>query len=631
MKDLKQRKGRLMDIITVDFETYYGKQFSLSKLTTEQYVRSPEFEVIGLAVKVNNGDTDWISGPFNAVKDYLHANYDWEGSAVLAHNTLFDGAILSWLLDIHPKLWLDTLCMGRALHGTEVGGSLKYLADMYEIGEKGNEILNALGKHRNDFNEEELERYGDYCIQDVELTYQLFDIFLKVFPKKELKVIDMTLRMFIDPVLELNVDRLEDHLVTLQAQKETLLEECGIEKTELMSNPKFAKALESLGVVPPMKISLRTGKEAFAFAKSDEAFKALQEHDDARVQALVAARIGLKSTLEETRTERFIGIGIRGVMPVPIRYYAAHTGRWGGSDKINLQNLPSRGPNAKVLKSCICAPEGHTLIEADSAQIEARVLAWLSGQVDLVRAFEKGEDVYKKMAATIYNKSVDEIDSAQRFIGKTTILGAGYGMGAGKFQGQLKGFGVEVGEEECKRIIQVYRSANGAISQLWRDAQNALMGMYQNERYGVGKEGVLRILPEVQGIRLPSGLIMRYGDLKAEEGDMGVQFSYKTRRGRVNIYGGKVIENVCQGIARCVMSDQMLLISKRYPILLTVHDSVVCCVPDSEVDEAAAYVDSCMRHTPAWAQGLPVRGDVETGKNYGECTEWVNPHGHLVV
>ena len=620
-----------MDIITVDFETYYGKQFSLSKLTTEQYVRSPEFEVIGLAVKVNNGDTDWISGPFNAVKDYLHANYDWEGSAVLAHNTLFDGAILSWLLDIHPKLWLDTLCMGRALHGTEVGGSLKYLADMYEIGEKGNEILNALGKHRNDFNEEELERYGDYCIQDVELTYQLFDIFLKVFPKKELKVIDMTLRMFIDPVLELDVDKLEDHLVTLQGQKEKLLEECGIEKTELMSNPKFAKALESLGVVPPMKTSLRTGKEAFAFAKNDEEFKALQEHDDARVQALVAARIGLKSTLEETRTERFIGIGIRGVMPVPIRYYAAHTGRWGGSDKINLQNLPSRGPNAKVLKSCICAPEGHTLIEADSAQIEARVLAWLSGQVDLVRAFEKGEDVYKKMAATIYNKSVDEIDSAQRFIGKTTILGAGYGMGAVKFQGQLKGFGVEVGEEECKRIIQVYRSANGAISQLWRDAQNALMGMYQNERYGVGKEGVLRILPEVQGIRLPSGLIMRYGDLKAEEGDMGVQFSYKTRRGRVNIYGGKVIENVCQGIARCVMSDQMLLISKRYPILLTVHDSVVCCVPDSEVNEAAAYVDSCMRHTPAWAQGLPVRGDVETGKNYGECTEWVNPHGHLVV
>ena len=213
-----------MNIITVDFETYYDKTFSLSKLTTEQYVRSPEFEVIGLAVKVNSGETDWISGPFDAVKKYLHANYDWEGSAVLAHNTMFDGAILSWLFDIHPKLYLDTLCMGRALHGTEVGGSLKYLADMYEIGEKGNEVLNAIGKHRADFTDKELERYGDYCIQDVELTYQLFEIFLKVFPKKELKVIDMTLRMFIEPMLELDVGKLEDHLDTLQEQKEKLLE-----------------------------------------------------------------------------------------------------------------------------------------------------------------------------------------------------------------------------------------------------------------------------------------------------------------------------------------------------------------------------------------------------------------------
>ncbi len=225
----------------------------------------------------------------------------------------------------------------------------------------------------------------------------------------------------------------------------------------------------------------------------------------------------MKSTLEETRTERFIDIGIRGTLPVPIRYYAAHTGRFGGSDKINLQNLPSRGPNAKVLKACICAPKGYTLIEADSAQIEARVLAWLAGQVDLVRAFEKGEDVYKKMAATIYNKKEEDITPAERFIGKTTILGAGYGMGAAKFRDQLKGMGVEVtkiDEEECKRIIRVYRSANGDISQLWRDAQNALMGMYQGERYGVGKAGVLKVLPEVNGIRLPSGLIMRYGGLK---------------------------------------------------------------------------------------------------------------------
>ena len=620
-----------MDIITIDFETYYDKQFSLRKLTTEEYIRHEQFEVIGLTVKVNNGETSWLSGDHSALKDYLHANYDWGNCAVLAHNTMFDGAILSWVFDIHPKLFLDTLCMARGLHGTEVGGSLKFLADLYEIGEKGDEVDNALGKHRADFTEEALSRYGDYCIQDTELTYKLFDIFLKVFPKKELKVIDMTLRMFIDPLLELDTAKLLDHLDTLKEQKEKLLEECAIEKEELMSNPKFAVALKSLGVVPPTKISLRTGKKTFAFAKNDVDFKALQEHDSSKVQALIAARIGLKSTLEETRTERFVGIGVRGTMPAPIRYYAAHTGRWGGSDKINLQNLPSRGPNAKILKSCICAPEGHTLIEADSAQIEARVLAWLAGQVNLVKAFERGEDVYKKMASSIYDKKEVDISGAERFIGKTTILGAGYGMGSVRFKEQLKGMGVEIDAEECKRIINVYRSTNSAITELWRQAQNVLMGMYQEDRYGLGKEGVLGVMPEVNGIRLPSGLIMRYEDLKAEEEELGLQFSYKTRRGRVNIYGGKVIENVCQAIARCVMSDQMIMISKKYRVLLTVHDSVVCCIPDRDIDEAGAYVDTCMRHTPDWAAGLPVRGDVEIGKNYGECTAWVNPHGLLAA
>jgi DNA polymerase len=619
-----------VDIITVDFETYYDKQFSLSKITTEQYIRSPDFEVIGVGVKVNEEETAWLSGGHSELKKYLHANYDWEKSAVLAHNTMFDGAILSWLFDIHPRLYLDTLCMARGLHGTEVGGSLKYLADMYNLGEKGNEIVNALGKRRNEFTDEELERYGDYCVQDVELTYQLFNrLMRRKFPKKELKVIDMTLRMFIDPVLELDIDKLEGHLDTLQTQKDRLLEECGIEKDELMSNPKFAKALKALGVSPPMKTSLRTGKETFAFAKSDEGFKALQEHEDPRVQALVAARIGLKSTLEETRTERFIDIGLRGTLPVPIKYYAAHTGRWGGSDKINLQNLPSRGENAKVLKSCILAPKGYTLIQADSAQIEARVLAWLAGQNDLVEAFTKGEDVYKIMASAIYGKPVDEISGSERFVGKTTILGAGYGMGSVRFREQLKNMGVEIDEDEAARIVRIYRETNSSITNLWRQAQVVIENMYQYYSSDLGRKGVLEVRGNEGAIKLPSGLLIHYNGLRAHETEKGVQYEYKTRYGWTKTYGGKIVENVCQGIARCVMSDQMLQISRKYRVLLTVHDSVVCCVRDEEVDEAAHYIDSCMRYVPDWAEGLPVRGDVEIGKNYGDCIEWKpSQHGH---
>jgi DNA polymerase bacteriophage-type len=314
-------------------------------------------------------------------------------------------------------------------------------------------------------------------------------------------------------------------------------------------------------------------------------------------------------------------------MPVPIKYYAAHTGRWGGSDKINLQNLPSRGPNAKVLKSSICAPEGYSIIEADSAQIEARVLAWLSQQVDLVRAFENGEDVYKKMAGSIYDKKEEDISAAERFIGKTTILGCGYGMGAVRFKEQLQSFGVDMEQEEAARIIKIYRQTNSSITKLWRECQVALEGMRQGDAYAIGLSGVLQVIPNQNGIQLPNGLMMRYDNLKAEEGEKGLEYFYKTRRGDVRIYGGKVVENVCQAIARCIMAEQMLMISKKYRVLLTVHDSVVCSVPDKELDKAAAYVDSCMRHTPEWAKGLPVRGDVETGKNYGECTEWLNPHG----
>jgi len=387
----------------------------------------------------------------------------------------------------------------------------------------------------------------------------------------------------------------------------------------LMSNPKFAQVLTGLGVVPPMKISPTTGKETLALAKNDEGFKALAEHEDVRVQSLVAARLGNKSTLEETRTQRFIDIAKRGTLPVPVKYYAAHTGRWGGSDKINMQNLPSRGPNGKKLKNSIIAPDGYKLIDADSAQIEARVLAWLAGQDDLTEAFANGEDVYRKMASRIYNVDEADISKDQRFVGKTTILGAGYGMGAVRFQDQLKSFGFDMELDEARRVIQIYRDSNWKISHLWREAQNMLINLSRGDSSALGLNGVLFVSPDEVGVKLPSNMYLRYNDLEAEQDDRGVQFTYKTRRGRTKIYGGKVIENVCQAIARCIIGEQMLKIAKQYRIVLTVHDSVVCCVPEESVSEAQSYIEKCMRWTPDWADGLPIDCESGVGSNYGEC------------
>ena len=598
-----------MNIITLDFETYYSREFSLTKVTTEEYVRSDLFETIGVAVKENDNDAVWFSGTHDEISDFLNG-FDWTNSFALAHNAMFDAAILTWRFGIKPMAWLDTLSMARSTDGLEAGNSLAKLVGRYNLGAKGTEVLDALDKRRADFSSHDLAAYGKYCINDVDLTYKLFHILVQRFSLSELQLISLTIKMFSEPVLQLDTPLLEQHLMQVQARKEKLLAQCVANKETLMSNPKLAELLIKMGVEPPMKISPANGKDTYAFAKNDEEFKALAEHPDERVQAIVAARLGTKSTLEETRTLRFIGISMRGRMPVPLRYYAAHTGRWGGDDKLNLQNLPRKS----LLKDSIIAPKGHVLIDADSSQIEARIVAWLSGQNDLVDAFERKEDVYKIMASAIYGKAETEIEANERFVGKTTILGAGYGMGHTKFGIQLKTFGVEIADEEASRIISVYRQTYPHIPRLWKEANNSLEALRQNKTTAIGHQPQA-LSVTASGFLLPSGLYLNYKDLQeAEDG-----YTYASRRGRIKIYGGKVVENVCQALARCVIGEQMLKIAQRYKVALTVHDAVMAVVKEEEKDEAVAYIQECMTWRPSWALTLPLACEIGVGKSYGEC------------
>lgn len=609
-----------MNIITVDFETYYSKALGFKTHTTEEYVRHDDFHVIGVSVAIEDDPPEWFSGTHEEIKIWF-TRFDWANAAVLAHNTQFDGAILSWIFGIRPKLWLDTLCMARAVHGVEVGNSLAVLAERYNIGAKGTEVENALGLRREDFPADQLARYGEYCCNDNAITYQLFSRMMEnEFPKGELKVIDITLRMFIEPTLVLNQHKLEQHLDGVVKKKEQLLEAADTNRTQIMSNRKFAELLEQLGVPPPEKVSARTGRTTYAFSKTDPGFNSLLEHEDFRVQTLVAARLGVKTTLEETRAQRFISIAQRGPLPVPIKYYAAHTGRWGGDDKINLQNLPSRGPHAGKLKKAIEAPEGYVLIDADSSQIEARIVAWLSGQTDLVEAFDNGKDVYKIMAAAIYGKGVEAISKEERFVGKTTILGAGYGMGANKFQAQLKTLGVDVAVDECERIISIYRSTYEKIPALWREAQTCIEAIISNSAAAFGRVDAVQFDAREKGFLLPSGLWQRYDGLTSVIDANGKkQYEYKTRRGAIKIYGGKVVENICQALARCVIAEQMVRIAKRYKVVLTVHDAIACIAREEEAEEAQQYVETCMRWRPSWAATLPLNCESGMAKTYGDC------------
>jgi DNA polymerase len=585
-------------------------------MTTEDYIRGDEFEAIGFAIQEDGGETHWYSGTKAQLKTALD-KYELDKNLVIAHNAMFDMAILSFIFDIRPKAIVDTLSMARAIHGTEVGGSLKALAEYYALGVKGTEVLNALGKRRIDFNAQDLAKYGEYCKNDVVLTMDLFKHLSAGFPPTELRLIDLTIRMFTEPRLWLDGTILHDHLGEIQVKKQQCLE--FYSKEDLMSNDKFAVLLQNLGVEPPTKISPATGKEAWAFAKTDEGFKELLEHENENVQILATARLGMKSTIEETRTERFIEIAQRGLFPIPLRYYAAHTGRWGGDDKVNLQNLP-RG---SMLKKAIMAPPGSVLADSDSSQIEARTLAWLAEQNDLVDAFERGEDVYKIMASSIYVKAQEEISKDERFVGKTTILGCGYGMGSAKFKAQLKTFNVEIEDGEANRIIKVYRETYDWIPQLWRQAGVALDAIINDQTAPLGRKDVL-FVDGRKGIRLPNGLYMKYPNLRKIRNEQGKdEYVYDTKKGKAvvpnRIYGGKVIENVCQALARIIIGEQMLQVAKKYKVVMTVHDAIACVIPEQEAQTGQEYVEMCMRMRPKWAQELPLDCESGVGKSYGEC------------
>lgn len=625
-----------MSFVTLDFESYYTKGLGFRTQTTEEYVRDRRFEVIGVGVKIDEQPTTWFSGTHAEIKEHLK-KIDWSEAALLAHNTLFDGCILSWHFDCHPAYLFDTLCMARAIHGVDAGGSLKALALRYELGIKGDEVIHAEGKKRLDFTDEELYRYGEYCKNDVELTLSLFQVLASAFPQNELNLIDMTLKMFTEPVFHVDDVLLQDRLIELREEKmallQTLMEQLKCKDEEavrkkLASGKQFAAILTEHNIEVPMKPSKgkkSKGEMTYALAKNDEGFLALAESDDEFIQQLCAVRLGTMSTLEESRIQRFIDTGKRnkGRLPIPLKYYGAHTGRWAGSDKVNFQNLPSRDKKKKTLKNAVIPPDDYVVINCDSSQIEARILVWLAGQEDVVEQFRKGEDVYSVFATKIYERPISKANPVERFVGKTCILGLGYGTGALKLQHTLKTSppGAIVTEDEAKEFVKTYRDANDKVIELWREGDRVIKTLVDwpegKKPFYYGKNKCLEVHPE--GIKLPNGLMIRYPELHLNTEESKSQYVYKSRKGPVSLWGGSLVENVVQALARIVVGEQMLEIQKRHRVALTVHDAAVILVPESEKDEAMKYVIECMSVPPEWARGLPVACEAKYGHSYGEC------------
>jgi len=646
-------------ILTIDFETRWdSKDYTLSKMTTEEYIRDARFKAFGACIHEYGNDkvTQWYRD------DELHrilSTYDWTQTAILAHNAQFDVSILEWKYDTHPAFIFDTLSMARALRGVEVGNSLAKLASDFNLPPKGRAVHSTDGavELRKDV---EIE-LAEYCKHDVYLCEQIFNRLITGYPAKELRLIDMTLKMYTRPMLVLDEAMLLKALEEERTSREKLLQKLNIEETALASNPQFASILKTLGVVPPTKVSKTTGKETLALAKNDALFQALLNGEREDVALLCEARLRVKSTTERTRAQRFLDISQRGSLPVPLSYYGAKSGRWSASkgSAINMQNL-KRG---SFLRKAIMAPEGTQLVVGDLSQIEPRVLAWLCDYEDMLTIFRSGNDAYAAFGAQMFNIPglSKESHPDLRQSAKSALLGCGYGLGWASFASQLlvgflgappvryeKAFAKKLGvtsemvekfldwednlvkmseiPHNCselelaihcvtaKRIIDIYRATAYQVVSFWEMCNDLL----EVALYG-GAECKHKCLTFRKGeIELPNGMKLLYPDLRKVKDDKG-RSQYVYGPDATKIYAGKITNNVTQALARIVMTDGMLRVQKRYPVVGTVHDELICVVPDEEAKEALPWVLAQMTAEPSYMRGIPLDADGGYNRRYGEA------------
>jgi DNA polymerase family A len=616
-----------MKQIVLDFETYYDADYSLRKMTPVQYILDPRFEVIGCAVKEGEGVPFWLT--HEELKVYI-ARLPPK-VAIVSHNALFDMCILSWIYDYVPTLMIDTLGMARAWMGHKLRSlALASISTYLGIGVKGDTVYKVQGMNLAAIKAAGFyEAYAEYSCTDAELCWKIYRHFINDgFPAGEIAVMDTVIRCAVKPRFVLDQDMLAKHLHYTIARKADLLARTGLTtRDDLMSNDRFADALRALGCEPPTKISLTTGKETYAFAKTDQAFMDLEEHESADVQALVSARLGIKSTIEETRTQRLIEIsrltwpgnraGQHGLLPMALRYSGAHTHRLSGDWKLNMQNLPRGG----TIRAAIKAPEGFKVVAVDASQIEARIAAWFCGANNMVTAFANKEDVYSTFASTVFGYEVlKKSHPVERFIGKTAVLGLQYRLGWPKFQKTVAmqskaqvGQEVVLSDEEAAKVVSTYRSAYQPIPKMWTRLNNLIPRMASHDLY----EAVGPIIFMKGRIKLPSGLYLNYHGLENKEGQWWFTYGGKPKY----LYGGKMLENIVQALARICVMDAAVRVRKRIgaELNLQVHDELVYVVPDAIAKSVQAIVYEEMCRRPSWGMDIPLDAEGDFGQAYGDA------------
>lgn len=624
--------------MALDFETYYGPGFSLSeknpatgfKWTTAQYVLDPRFQVIGVAVwYAGDQSAHWENNHNDRVGEYLR-KFDWSDKIVFAHNAWFDATILEWRYGIRPAMWVCTSAMAKPYLGPFCGTSLAKVMETWQLGQKGDEVVHAFGKRLEDFTPEDLRQYGNYCENDTMGCVKAFYTARQLgYRDAELRVLDATVKMYTRPILQLDKPMLYHHLQDVQANKEKLLLEAGVDKDTLMSNERLAAWFDEMGYEYPKKWSEKKQLWVPAFSKQDQEFVAMQESDDELLANVVSARLGVKSTLEETRTQKLILMADWPAVPIYLNYYGAQvTGRFSGGEGVNWQNNGRKSP----IRKAIMAPPGYVIVAGDSSQIELRVNMAQSAmyaepnrydEEETLGLLRAGGDVYCDFASSIYGRAISKADNDERFVGKVGQLSLGYQGGPGALaralwaQGKLK-----MPEDERKRVVRTYRNRYTGVKNHWEAWNHALGEMIAGRS---GRVGFVHY--DGHGVILPNGMRIWYPSLSVEDGEYGPEFFYMQRdpmkRGNVfkksKLYGGKITENVTQALAQIIVKYQMAALAQVFQIVKQVHDEIVMVVPVDQQTYAVNAMKDVMTRVPEWAKSIPIACEVGAAVRYGDC------------
>jgi DNA polymerase bacteriophage-type len=625
-------------IAFVDFETHFTDTYSLSKMSVRDYVEDPRFEILGMGFALDDEEALFVSEPRDL--SMVLRGIDWSVTAFAAQNCRFDGHIAAQRLKIRPALFLDTLSMARAeikpfTGSVSLASIATYLANV--LRERGVHVqkdqtgaLAFKNLRRHELPRRVLEGMKTYCLSDVELLRGAFHWLMETeaFDAEEMLLIDRTLRGYNFPMLRLDASLLQATLTKIVADKADLLTRVGLTKEDLMSDAKLAAVLESFGVPPLTKISPRTGKTNYAFAKTDLTFVRMQQHANPDVAALVSARLGVKSTIEETRTKRFLDIALtHGTTPVPLAYCSAHTTRFGGDEKMNWQNIGRKSP----IRKAVMAPKGTKLVVADASQIEARILAKIAGQHNITQQFSDGEDVYARAGDYVYGFTAHKATHPnERQVCKVAVLSLGYIAGAATFQHMCTMQGIKMTLGEATVIVDKWRANNPAIVKLWGALHQAVLRAFtdksgrQHDFRGVVTLGY-DIGRNAGYMELPNGLRIWYPDPRIgrdERRDRDV-LGYTAFVGKTAVFkplaSNMLINNLVQGLARCITMQHGMVLARKLWLALTVHDELVFIVPEAKANAAADLCLTVMRKPPLYMPDLPLNAEVAIADRYGDA------------